>query len=248
MQFLRLLRARLHALVRRDVVAGEIREELEFHLQSRIDQFEREGYSAADARRMARSRVGNLAIHQDRGYDVRGGGVVETIVQDVRYTFRQHLRQPGFSLVAILTLALGIGATTAVFTVIDAAILRPLPFPDPERLVIVQVEVDRPGRGPSKLAPSPHDIRELQAASDVFTAVAAWRNVMFGRIVDSPTPERVNAREVTGDYLAVHGVAPALGRGSPETICVPPLRRSSCWGMATGCGVSAAIATSSAAR
>lgn len=66
----RLIRARLRALARRDAIAGEIRDELEFHLQSRIEQYEREGYSAAEARRKALSRVGNLAIHQDRGYDV----------------------------------------------------------------------------------------------------------------------------------------------------------------------------------
>jgi predicted permease len=212
MRFLRLLRARLHALVRRDVIAGEIRDELEFHLQSRIEQYEREGCSPEDARRKALGRVGNLAVHQDRGYDVRGGGVMETIVQDVRYACRQLLRHPGFAAVSILTLALGIGAMTAIFTVIDAALLRPLPFPDPERLVLIEIETERPGRGLSRHTPSQDDLRRM-AASSAFSAVAVWRNVMFGRIVEGPEPERVNVREVAGDLPAVHGLAAVVGRG-----------------------------------
>jgi hypothetical protein len=153
MRLLRLLRVRLHALVRRDVVAGEIREELEFHLRSRIDQYEREGYSAAEARRKARKRVGNLAVHQDRGYDVRGGGLVETIVQDVRYTLRQLLRQPGFSLVAILTLALGIGATTAIFSVIDAATSGRCHFPIRTSSFSSRSRPSGPGEGPPDTPP-----------------------------------------------------------------------------------------------
>jgi hypothetical protein len=85
MGLLRLLRARLRGLVHRDVVAGEIREELEFHVRMRTEEYERAGELPTEAGRHARLRVGNLAVLEDRGYDVRGGGVMETIVQDVRY-------------------------------------------------------------------------------------------------------------------------------------------------------------------
>src|SRR5579872_1128287 len=108
-RMLRLLRARVRALFRRDAVADEIREELEFHLRMRTEDYERAGEPPADAVRHARARVGNLTVLQDRGYDVRGGGFMETVAQDLRYGIRQFARQPGFSSVAIATLALGIG-------------------------------------------------------------------------------------------------------------------------------------------
>ena len=140
----RSLVARVRAITRRDVVAGEIHDELRFHVDSRVEQYEREGLTHPEATRKARERIGNIAVHQDRGYDVRGGGMMETIWQDVRYSVRLLARQRGFALVAILTLALGIGASTAIFTVIDAAMLRPLPYPHPEQLVRVSVEIVQP--------------------------------------------------------------------------------------------------------
>src|SRR5262245_48941429 len=121
---LRILAARLRALLRRDAVAGEIHEELDFHYRSRVEQYEREGLAPAVARRKARHRVGNLAVAQDQGYDVRGGGFMETVAQDIRHSVRLLARQRGFALVALLTIALGIGASTAIFSVIDAALLR----------------------------------------------------------------------------------------------------------------------------
>src|SRR5262245_48442902 len=109
--------ARVRALVRRNVITDEIREELEFHLEMRAAEYTRDGLEVPAARREALRRFGNPAVIQDRGYDVRGGGVLETIVRDVTYGVRQLWRQPTFSIVAILTLALGIGVSTALFSV-----------------------------------------------------------------------------------------------------------------------------------
>src|SRR5262245_32105103 len=136
------LRARIRALFRRDVIADEIREELEFHLRMRAEEYERSGATTTDATRRARQRFGNLALMQDRGYDVRGGGLLETVVQDVRYGLRLLAAHRGFTLVAILTLALGIGLSTALVSVIDATILHPLPYPHPEQLVDVLIKVE----------------------------------------------------------------------------------------------------------
>src|SRR6476661_4565167 len=94
------VRARLRALFRRDVVADEIREEIAFHTRMRTEDYQRAGASSEDARRQARLRVGNPAVLLDRGYDERGGGFMETIVQDVRYGLRLLWRQRGFSSVA----------------------------------------------------------------------------------------------------------------------------------------------------
>jgi putative ABC transport system permease protein len=137
---------------------------------------------------------------------------VETIVQDVRYGVRQLLRQPGFSVVAILTLALGIGASTAIFTVIDAAMLRPLPYPDPEQLVTVGVEITQPDGRTSRPTPSMADMRLWQQAGDVFSAVAGAGSAFRGRIVDGPEPERIDVGQFTEDYFSMHGVTPLIGR------------------------------------
>src|SRR4051812_1762879 len=155
----RLLRDRLRALLGRDAIAEEIHEEIQFHLSERIRELERRGLSPAAARRAALEKFGNPSVVQDRGYDVRGGGAIETILQDVRYGVRLMLKHRGFSAVALVTLAVGIGTTTALFSVIDAALLRPLPYAHPEELVTVDVDVfGKPGES-MRLAPSVGDIR-----------------------------------------------------------------------------------------
>lgn len=120
----RIALARVRALFRRDATADEIREELQFHVQMRADEYARHGMDAREARLAALRRFGNLAVIQDRGYDVRGGGVMESTLQDLKYGFRQLAQHRSFSSVAVLTLALGIGASAALFSVIDAALLR----------------------------------------------------------------------------------------------------------------------------
>jgi predicted permease len=213
MDWLRALAARVRALVRRDVIAGEIRDELDFHLQSRIEHFERGGLTPVEARRAARQRVGNLAVYQDRGYDVRGGGLMETIWQDVRYAGRMLKRQPGFTLVAVLTLALGIGASTAIFSVIDAALLRPLPYPHPEQLVEVEIRVERSDRaGASHGWPRAGEVKQIRQRGSPLSAVAASIAETFERVLDTGELERTGAISISDTYLAVLGLSPAAGR------------------------------------
>jgi predicted permease len=213
MRLLQSLVARVRALLRRDAVADEIREELDFHLRSRIDQYQREGLTPDEARRQARRRVGNVAVHRDRGYDIRGGGVIETMVQDVRYAMRLLRRQPGFSLLAIATLSLGIGASTAIFSVIDAAILRPLPYPHPEQLVAVRVEEYLPAfERRSRRTPSLDDRRIWQEASRTLAVIAAMDRDGIPRVMDGDPPERLDDRRVSAGFFELHGVAPVVGR------------------------------------
>ena len=148
----------------RCVITTEIRDEMQFHVEMRSQDFERSGLDPAEARRAAARRFGNLAVMRDRGYDVRGGGVMETIVQDAKFGLRLLVRRPAFSLVAIGTLALGVGVATALFSVIDAALLHPLPYPHPEQLVTVDVEegaapASRPGMRPLWRTSEPGGIR-----------------------------------------------------------------------------------------
>jgi putative ABC transport system permease protein len=213
MRVLRHVLARCRALVRRDVVAGEIRDEMQFHLQMRTEEYERQGLRTDEARRTAARRFGNLALMQDRGYDVRGGGIMETVLQDARYGMRLLLKHRAFSVVAILTLAMGFGVSTALFSVIDAALLRPLPYPHPEELVEVRVRTTRNGKS-SSYAPSMADIRAWRESGRVLSHVGAGRVTGFRRpIVDTGDPERLVVGEVSEDFLEVYGVKPLLGRG-----------------------------------
>lgn len=136
----------------------------------------------------------------------------DALLQDVRYGIRQLFRQPASSLIAVVTLALGVGASSAIFTVIDATMLRPLPYPEPEQLVaLLPEEVGADGRI-GMPTPSMQDLHTWQAAHTVVSAAAAWGRAYGSRIVDGPQPERVEALQFTEDYLAIHGVTPIVGR------------------------------------
>ncbi len=137
---------------------------------------------------------------------------MEVLIQDVRYAARQLLRQRGTSIVQALTLALGIGASTAIFSVVDAAMLRPLAYPSPEQLVAVDVEITSPDGRPYRPTPSMADMRLWQQADAVFSAVAGLGQAFRGRIVDGPEPARIEVSHFTEAYLSMHGVTPLLGR------------------------------------
>src|SRR5687768_12828029 len=136
---------------------------------------------------------------------------MDALLQDVRYGVRQLFRQRGSSMVAVMTLALGIGVSTSIFSVIDATMLRPLPYPDPEQLVdISPEEVQNDGLLASP-SPSMEDMRNWQAVGDVFAAVAGWGDAR-ARIADGPEPARLEVLQFTEDYLSIHGIAPIIGR------------------------------------
>ena len=118
---------------RRDGIADEIREEMRFHLEMREQELRDRGLTAGAAKRAASERFGDLAVMQDRGYRIRGGGIMESVMQDVRYAGRMIARQPRFTAIVILTIALAMGVSTSLFSIADATLLRPLPFPDPEQ-------------------------------------------------------------------------------------------------------------------
>ncbi|MGB2714005.1 MAG: ABC transporter permease [Vicinamibacterales bacterium] len=213
MTAIRIAIARTRALFRRDVTMDDIREELKFHVEMRVDEYVRRGMDARTAQRAALRRFGNLAVIQDRGYDVRGGGVMETMLQDLKYGLRQLGQHPSFSIVAGLTLALGIAVSTALFSVIDAALLRPLPYPHPEELVTLVVE-ETPQKGkPSRYDPSIADIRIWRTLSTIVSHAGMGRVRGFlPLIVETATPQRLIVAEASEDFLETYGVTPILGR------------------------------------
>jgi hypothetical protein len=136
-----------------------------------------------------------------------------TLTRDIRYGIHQLSKERGSSMVAVLTLALGIGVSTALFSVIDATLLRPLPYPQPEQLVTIGVELVQDDGRTSRPTVSMEDVRAWQAATDVFSAVAGTGSAFRGRIADGIEPARLQVAHYTEDYLPMHGVTPILGRG-----------------------------------
>jgi predicted permease len=131
--------------------------------------------------------------------------------QDIGYGVRLLARAPGFTALAVLTLALGIGATTAIFSVVDAALLRPLPYPDPDRMVIIRVQQPQRDGGVVGLGPSVPDMETWRQDGQVFSHLAIWHGDR-PVVLDAAEPERVEVMQISEEYLALHGVAPVLGR------------------------------------
>ena len=181
--------------------------EMAFHLDALARDYARDGLSDVDAQRAARRRFGNLTRLKERGHDERTMRLVEDVTRDVRHTARGLWRSPGFSLAVILTLALGIGGNTAVFSVVDQLLLRPLPYPDGDQLVVVEESV---GANPHADV-SPANWLDWQRESRSFRRFAAWRSWSF-TLTGTGEPRRVNAQQVSSEFFLLLGVAPLLGR------------------------------------
>jgi putative ABC transport system permease protein len=195
---------RLRALRDSEAVHREIDEEMRFHLDMRAEEYVRKGMSPEQAKREAERRFGHLTRIKETGYEVRGGGQLETLWKDLRYGARTLLKQPGFTLIAVLTLGLGIGANTAIFSVVNAVLLRPFPYRAPERLVILQ---DRGSSGASY-----PNFADWRAQSKVFDSISAVRGNESYNFTGAGEPERVQGRIVSAEFFSTLGIEPVLGR------------------------------------
>ncbi|HEY9518324.1 MAG TPA: ABC transporter permease, partial [Gemmatimonadales bacterium] len=187
---------------------AELAEELRLHEELAAEQARHEGMAPDDAGFAARRRVGNRAQLAEAARDIWRPPALGDLGQDLRFALRGLRRQPGHAAAAIITLTLGIGATTALFSVLDAVLLRPLPYPDPDRLVQVW-EHHRP-RDRRENVVAPLNFLSWQDRAHSFESLAIHRSV--GISLAGDVPESLTGRAVSRDFFSVLRVRPALGR------------------------------------
>ena len=185
----------------------DLDEEVRSHLAMLTEENIRAGMSAAEAQRAARIELGGIEQVKEEVREERIGNWVQSVVADCRYGLRILRKNPGFTAVVILTLALGIGATTAIFSVVYGVLLRPLPYRDPNRIMAV-FEVTSKGR-PSRLAdPNFNDFRDQNRS---FQAIAKYADNVVS-VSGASQPTRTSVAAVSPDFLKVFGVQPVFGR------------------------------------
>jgi putative ABC transport system permease protein len=185
----------------------EFMEELDAHLRMHTEDNIRAGMTAGEARRQAVLKLGGIEPTRERYRDRSGLPLVETFAQDVRFALRLMRRTPGFTAVALLTLALGIGGNTVMFSVANSVLLRPLPYRDPDRLLHVQTVTTAGGTW----ATSPPDFYEYRAHTRTFEHLAAFYTVPIN-LTGGQDPEHLQVLVVTSGFFTALGTPPVLGR------------------------------------
>ncbi len=200
---------RFRSLFRRTIVEQELDEELRYHIERLTEEHIARGVSPAEARLAAVREMRGVEQRKEECRDARRVRVFEDALQDVRFGVRTLLRLPGFTLAAILTLALGIGSTVAVFTIVNGVLVRPLPFPDAERLFLV---VHSP-RGPFAPPPSlsDRDYLTFRENNRSFEHLAAF-STYSGNLVAADDPSVITVGHVTAEFFDVLRVPAQLGR------------------------------------
>lgn len=211
--------SRFFALFRKERDEHELAAELKSHLQLHIEDNLRAGMSHAEARRNALIKLGGVEQTKEHYRERRGLPILETTLQDCRYAFRLLTKSPGFTIVAALTLALGIGGNTAVFTVMNSVLLRNLPLPHPEQLMFLRLPNDQPAgasnTGDGDTSFSEPVFEQLRKEHAAFTDVVAYAPLAIGKVAVriGDVPEEAEADMVSGNYFSGLGVALARGRG-----------------------------------
>jgi putative ABC transport system permease protein len=196
-------------LFRRARTERQLDAELRFHLERQVAHYVAGGMTPEEARRRARLEFGGLDQVKEECRGVGAAWLVETLIQDMRFGLRQLRRNPGFTAVAVITLALGIGANVAIFSVVNAALLRPLPYRNPSRLVVVWEQLKRLGLNhfPASLA----DYYDYKSSNKVFRDIGAIHPAYLD-LTAGGQPERVYGIRASANLFPLLGVSAERGR------------------------------------
>lgn len=207
MRLLESLRFRISTIFLRSQMNSEMDDEIRSHIQHRADDIERNGLDRAEAERRANLEFGRRERFKEECYETFSGNSIEILIQDMRFAARMLSKSPAFTAIAVLTLALGIGANTAIFSIVNSVILRPLSFRDPGRLVRLYMyngQVDNLG------ATFP-DLLDWRARNRSFEGLAAtWEN--DSNLFDESGPAKIRSAIASANLFSVLGVLPLLGR------------------------------------
>jgi hypothetical protein len=206
MSMLAYVRSLTTRFLHRDALERELEDELRSHVLHRADDLERAGLDRGAAERQARVEFGGHARFKEEARDALAGGVLETLIRDLRFSVRQLRKSPSFTVAAIITLAVAIGANAVVFSAINGFILRPLGLPNEKALITIERASDRLA---GESYPNYIDLRDRAGGFDglaAFIANQAWVDAGGG------SPVRAWVYEVSGNYFDVLGLQPYLGR------------------------------------
>ena len=190
------LRRRISSFFRRDDIDRDLRAEMEFHRDMKTEKYRSQGIEESEARARARRQFGNATLLQETGREAWGWTGVEQFLQDVRVALRSMRKTPSFTTASVLTLALGIGATVAVFGIVNAVLLRPFPYKDAGRLMIAPVSVP--------------DFRDLRASTNTLDDLAIWASNLYAVRFGDDT-EQILGAIVSDRFFPMLGTA-ELGR------------------------------------
>ena len=208
MRWFNILRDRLRALRQRETVINEIDREMRSHVELQVEENIRAGMPPREAREKAMRSFGNVNRAVDAAYDVKGGGLFETLLQDIRYGVRMLVKHKAFTVIAVITLALGIGANTAIFSVVNELLLRPLPYRDADRIVMLW-EVTPGGRHQNSASRA--NFRAWRAQTSSYQYISAFSYQRYN-LTGNGEPEELSVQLATPDLFKVLGVDPILGR------------------------------------
>jgi hypothetical protein len=209
MRTIRIIKRRVHALLRRSSADAELQREIEIHIQQLTNEAITAGMTEVEARALAIREFGPIDQIKEKGRDTRRVNWIQDFVQDVRYGVRMLRQSPAFTAIVVITLALGICANTAIFSIVDAVLLRSLPYRDPDQLVLLfDVPLDRPD---ALSGISYRDFTQCRAQNRVFSEMAG--NTFHDlTLTGAGEPTIVNTADVTPEIFPLLNAEPLLGR------------------------------------
>jgi predicted permease len=200
---------RLNALFRHGDLDRGMNAEVRFHIEMETEKNIKLGMSPGEARLKALRSFGPMEKHKEETRDARGVSWIETLIADLRYGSRALLKHPGYALLAVLTLGLGIGANTAIFSVINGVLLKPLPYEHGDRLVVIQQS--RPLSGQPQVGVAIAEYFDYRARADVFDGLVEYHQMNFD-LINRGEPDRVNTGVVSHNFFELLGIKPIIGR------------------------------------